>query len=40
VTLYTVRAGGHAWRPSPALDTNGLLLDFFLRHRLPDSEAN
>jgi polyhydroxybutyrate depolymerase len=40
VTLYAVRAGGHAWRASPALDTNRLLLDFFLRHRLPDSGIN
>jgi poly(3-hydroxybutyrate) depolymerase len=40
VTLYTVRVGGHAWRQSPALDTNALLLDFFLRHRLPTSRAN
>lgn len=40
VTLHAARAGGHAWRPSPALDTNGLLLDFFLRHRLPDSGAH
>lgn len=37
VMLYTVRSGGHAWRLSPALDTNGLLLDFFLRHRLENS---
>jgi len=40
VSLYAVRMGGHAWRPTPALDTNGLLLDFFLRHRLPDSGTN
>jgi polyhydroxybutyrate depolymerase len=31
VTLHAVHAGGHAWRPSPALDTNGLLLEFLLR---------
>jgi polyhydroxybutyrate depolymerase len=40
VSLYAVRAGGHAWRPSPALDTNGLLLDFLLRHQLPESGAH
>lgn len=40
VSLYAARAGGHAWRVSPALDTNRLLLDFFLRHRLPDPGVN
>ncbi len=40
VTLYAVREGGHAWRASPALDTNALLLDFFLRHRLPEPGGN
>jgi hypothetical protein len=40
VSLYAARAGGHAWRVSPVLDTNQLLLDFFQRHRLPEPGVN